>query len=781
MKVNSNLKRLYGLALICTCPMLYTACTGSTSGYDAGGLDVAGGGVTDDHYAAENSRYLLTPESHNVGMELVKAGAADQLIIHTEGDVEYKTARLSNPDRLVLDLADVPAGTEEVIKTPESRFLTSVQTMGIKDGSSLVFELAPGKEVEPQVTREGDNLVVSLKGKMPLEFSMNEEQELPVAEIEPAKATPKLVDLTLKQISDGENMIIAEMQSAGFYTLEKTAPTEYVLNLEGARFEGNSTGIVAPKGSGMIRSVRPVQHSDSVQLRIFAEPNTMLTVKPEGNRLLVVPQEEFAAIDLSEARAQAEVEDTAPATTTATSADERELEEFFAVDQNYTGRLISLDLQDTEIDNALRIIAEVSNLNIIASDDVTGKVTLRLIDVPWDQALDVILKTNGLDKVQEGNVVRIAPVEKLRAEREALKQARQAEEELEPLRVSYIRVSYAKAEELTPIVETVLTERGTVIFDERSNQLIVKDIGKGLTNVARLVQKLDLRTPQVLIETQIVEAQRTFLRELGSELGLFYLRSPETGNPTSFNFPNSIEVGGSAEGLDSQDNLVNVAPNVSFFPASNVGSAISMLLGSADGTKGLNFRLSQAENEGRVRVISSPSVAVTNNTPAVIKSVEKIRIKLPNGGVSVATGQGASSSGGGSVATEVVEIGIILNVTAQASPDYYVLLDIDAKSSTFGNPANSVDQIPTEVERSATSSVLVSSGQTFAMGGIYRITENSTNSGVPFFKDVPVFGHLFRKTLVNDADEELLFFITPRIIEGSFDDAAMTAAAGRAG
>ena len=210
--------------------------------------------------------------------------------------------------------------------------------------------------------------------------------------------------------------------------------------------------------------------------------------------------------------AQAEGGDEAAATSDDSDDDaevllsDEELGDYFDADQKYSGRLISLDLQDTEIDNALRIIAEVSNLNIIASDEVTGKVTLRLIDVPWDQALDVILKTNGLDKVQEGNVVRIAPVEKLRAEREALKQAQQAEEELEPLKVQYIRVSYAKAADLTPLVESVLTERGIVAYDERSNQLIVKDIGKGLGNVTKLVEKLDLRTPQVLIETQIVEA-----------------------------------------------------------------------------------------------------------------------------------------------------------------------------------------------------------------------------------------------------------------------------------
>src|SRR5262249_46741754 len=153
----------------------------------------------------------------------------------------------------------------------------------------------------------------------------------------------------------------------------------------------------------------------------------------------------------------------------------------------------------------LRIIAEVSNLNIIASDDVTGKVTLRLIDVPWDQALDVILKTNGLDEVTEGNVIRIAPIDKLRQEREALRESEKAKQLLERLTVEYIRVSYARANELKEQVEGVLSERGSISVDERTNQLIIKDVADGHTAARELLKRLDLRTPQVLLETQIVE------------------------------------------------------------------------------------------------------------------------------------------------------------------------------------------------------------------------------------------------------------------------------------
>lgn len=570
---------------------------------------------------------------------------------------------------------------------------------------------------------------------------------------------PSISSYTIQALSPTENTLVIEGSSLSRNSLKRTAPSEYVLRLPGASLlDSAQETLVAPPGSGAIRSVRPKNSGDTLELRIFTTPEESLELRGSKNNLVVAAASGF---NLDAARAQAKPGDVAASNTDGVGESvDSEINALLGEQPKYSGRLISLDLQDTDIDNALRIIAEVSNLNIIASDEVTGKITLRLIDVPWDQALDVILKTNGLDKVQEGNVIRIAPVEKLRTERESLKQARQAEEELEPLGVRYVRISYAKASELKALVEAVLSERGSVAYDERTNQLIIKDIRKGILNVAELIAKLDLRTPQVLLETQIVEATRSLQRQLGSELGFNFVQSPATGNATGYNFPNSVSIGGSGTN-----------GNASSFPGP-ADSAITLLLESADGTRSLSARLSALEEEGYVKIVSRPAVATTNNKQAIIKSVEKIRVKQPSGGLSVATGQGATASGAGT-ATETIEIGIILEVTPQASPDYYVLLDINAKSSTLGTQI--VDGIPSEIERSATSSVLVSSGQTFAMGGIYKTTDENIVNGVPYLKDIPVIGHLFRFMRDNNKDEELLFFITPRIIEGSFDDAAMKA------
>jgi type IV pilus assembly protein PilQ len=619
----------------------------------------------------------------------------------------------------------------------------------------------------------------------------------PVTDLKAQQPTlAKISSVTLETNGAASPSVMIVLPDSVEYAMTRTAPSEYVVTLNDASVEASllQKTLFAASNSSGIRSVRTVVDGAQTLVRIFTQPSSYLTVKRANGALRVEETQDLAQIardiraqiapaaakesdagkDAKEvdpkAKKPASAQDKASPTTAKEENGGSEDSELAAIKGNsttYTGRLISLDLQDADIDSALRIIAEVSNLNIVAGEGVVGKVTLKLADVPWDQALEVILKSHGLDKVLEGNVLRVAPVDKLRTERESFKQARVAEEELEPLSVKYIRVSYAKASEIKSLVETVLSERGTVAFDERSNQIVVKDTRKGLQNVSELIKKIDLRTPQVLLETQIIEANRNLSRQLGAELGFQYIQSPATGNGTGLNFPSAIAVGGSADPTNANSITGSAFPVAS---TAALGSAVTMLFDSADGTRSLALRLSQLEQEGQVRIISKPAVATTNNKAAEIKSVEKYRVKLPNGGLSIASGSGASSSGSGDVATQTIEAGIILNVTPQASPDYYILLDIKAKSSSFG--AKSVDGIPNEIERSASSSVLVSSGQTFALGGIYKINEQDRVSGVPFLKDIPVLGTFFRNTTTEQADEELLFFITPRIVEGSFEDAS---------
>jgi len=446
----------------------------------------------------------------------------------------------------------------------------------------------------------------------------------------------------------------------------------------------------------------------------------------------------------------------------------------------YTGKRISLDFKDADVQNVLRVIAEVSGLNIVATDDVTGRVTLHLADVPWDQALDVVLNSNRLKMVREGNVVRVSTVERVREEQEELKAQQLAEKELEPLQVRYIRVNYARADKaLLEKVAAVLTDRGSAAFDERTNTIIVRDIQAGIDDAVQLVRNVDIQSPQVLIEANIVEGTTDFAQALGIQWGYRHLAGPQTGNPTGADFPGTVDFSGGGLGFGKPAPPAGagapqpLVPLIADFPVPSgfgpgfgpgAGSAIDLALGSISGQDTLAARITALEDEGKGRIISRPRVITLNNIPARIESLTILRVRLPSTGTVVNTGTGGVA-GSASSATEKIETGIILIVTPQVSADGYVLLNINAKSSQ-ADFTRTVDQIPTEISRQATSNVLIHDGETVVLGGIFRNEANDNETGIPYLRRVPVLGWLFKRTLKRDRKEELLVFITPQVVAG---------------
>ncbi len=445
--------------------------------------------------------------------------------------------------------------------------------------------------------------------------------------------------------------------------------------------------------------------------------------------------------------------------------------------QVYQGQHVSLDFKDADVHNVLRLLAEVSKLNIVATDDVHGKVTLRLFDVPWDQALDIILQVLNLESTQERNVIRISTVKRLREEREELQRAQEAAKAVEPLRVVYLKVNYAKALNLSRIIsgagfnavrsrtggdiETgLLTSRGSVFVDEFSNTIVVRDIQRGIDNARELVRRLDVQTPQVLIESRIVEATTDFSRDLGVQWAYRNLQGPATGNPTGVNFPGTIAFGGSGLGSSAAG-----LPFIADFPANvapGAGSALDLALGSIDGSNSLDIRITAEESSGRAKIISRPRVVTLNNVAATIKSLTVIRVKLPSTGTVINTGAGGAA-GSASTATERIETGIILVVTPQVSADGFVMLDMFAKSSQ-ADFSRVVDGIPTEISREANSHILVKDGQTVVLGGIYRDNFSENTQGIPYLMDIPAIGWLFRRVDKANSREDLLVFLTPRTI-----------------
>jgi type IV pilus assembly protein PilQ len=410
----------------------------------------------------------------------------------------------------------------------------------------------------------------------------------------------------------------------------------------------------------------------------------------------------------------------------------------------YTGQKLSLDFKDADIKNVFRLLAEVSGLNIVVTDEVNKKVTVRLVEVPWDQALDLLIDTNGLGKEQSGNVIRISTAAQLKREKDELAAAQKAKDDLEPLQTAYFNVNYAKVKELEPKAKLLLSKRGILTSDDRSNTIVVRDIQSVLDDVTALVAKLDTRTPQVLIESNVIETNPTFARALGTKF-----QFTRGGFTFTSDFPPGS--GTAAAGL---------TPNISVFK--------NRLGGLTD----LTVELTAAEKEGLVKIISRPSVVTLNNVPSTIQSLRILRIALPSS-TNIASGSGAAA--GTAVATEKVPTGIILTVTPQVSSDGFVLMNISVKSSTVAPTASpssgaaSSGVIPfDEISREAIANVLVKDGETIVVGGILKDTTTTDELGIPWMKNIPIFGWLFKNMSWTKQFEEMMVFITPRIApEGS--------------
>ncbi len=414
-------------------------------------------------------------------------------------------------------------------------------------------------------------------------------------------------------------------------------------------------------------------------------------------------------------------------------------------DKVYTGQKISLDFKDADIKNVFRLLAEVSGLNIIVTNDVNRRITVRLVEVPWDQAMDLIIATNGLDKEQIGNVVRISTAGTLKAEKDALIAAKKAKEDLEPMQTVYFTLNYARAKELEAKIRPLMSKRAdnALVVDDRSNTIMIRDIQSAIDDVRLLVGKFDSRTPQVLIESNLVETTPTFSKSLGMELDAMFNNNRVLGS-SRFLAPDPFS--GSPAGA------VPVLP----IPAS----------GFRFGYFGNNVRgiLSAAENEGQIKIISRPSVVTLNNVPSTIRSERILRIALPSS-TNIASGSGAAA--GTAVATEQVPVGIILTVIPQVSSDGFILMNIKVKSSSIAPatvPGGTSGVIPfDELNREAEANVLVRDGETIVIGGILKDTAQDSTAGVPYLKDIPVIGWLFKNWSVQKNLEELIVFITPRI------------------
>lgn len=417
----------------------------------------------------------------------------------------------------------------------------------------------------------------------------------------------------------------------------------------------------------------------------------------------------------------------------------------------YTGKKISLDFKDADIQNVLRLIAEVSGKNIVISEAVQGKVTIRLMEVPWDMALDVILKTYALDKEELGpNILRVAPFSQLKKEREEALKADEARENVEALSMQIVPVNYARAKDLETLLARFKSKRtdSGILVDTRTNSIILRDLPANIQEMAQVIQELDTQTPQVLIEAKIVELNVDFERELGIQWGALYQAGPATGNPTGLNFPNNVNVGGVVDNVSGAQVPGISSPMVNLPAAidNTAGGALGLSLGSLTNSFRLDLALSALEKQKRARVLSSPRVATLNNQEARIEQGQEVPF------------QTTSDEG---TKTEFKDAKLRLSVTPQITFDRSIVMSIIVSNDTpIKDPT--VGYIIQKKE--AQTSVLVKDAETAVIGGIFTNNESQTEGGVPWVKDVPGVGNVFKKKSKADMRTELIIFITPRII-----------------
>ena len=421
--------------------------------------------------------------------------------------------------------------------------------------------------------------------------------------------------------------------------------------------------------------------------------------------------------------------------------------------KTFRGRKISIDIKDADIHNILRLLAKEGKVNIITSDRVKGAVTLHLKLVPWDQVLDIVLHAKGLDAVYEGDIIRVAPAEDIAAERKAELERSEVVQKLKPLEVKLITVNHAMAADLLPRVKSILSSRGTSAYDERTNTVIVKDIDDHLAAAEDLIRRLDTQTPQVLIESRIVEVNSVDQYQLGIQWGGDALMSPATGNPTGLRFPSVIGIQGGAD--DPQAPVEGTAVNPNFvvnLPASagrGAGGVLGLTFGSIGGTANLNVRLSALENRGSVKIVSSPKITTLDNKQAIISQ-----------GVSIPIAQ-VSAAGVNTVFFDAV---LRLTVTPHVTQDGNIYLRLRAENNTpdFQNVGARGD--PTILKKEAQTELLLNDGDTTVIGGIYTRNAGFSKSEVPVFGRIPILGALFRSHNESDRRTELLIFVTPRIV-----------------
>ena len=663
-------------------------------------------------------------------------GNKQQLALTLSGPAQTpKTFTIDNPARIALDLPDTSNGLEDRRIAISSGLLQNVTTVEAGGRTRVVINLTA---LTPYTTSvRGNQLLVTLDSSGGASEPTNVELAAANDVVEPTlvqtsgpitKRVNTIDALDFRRGPMGEGRVIFDLSSAGIVTDMRQEGGRLVIE-----FPDTQMAAKLQKRLDVMDFGTPVQFIDAISNK----RGTKVIIKPATQEFeqLAYQSDNMFTVELK-------------------PMSKEEIEENRKAKFGYIGEKLSLNFQDIEVRSVLQLLADFTDLNIVVSDSVQGKLTLRLKNVPWDQALDIILQTKALGKRQAGNVIMIAPAEEIanreRIELEGMKQ----KTELAPLRTEFFQANYAKASELADLLQSkeggMMTERGSVSVDERTNTLLINDTADQLESIRALVHRLDVPIRQVLIESRIVIASDNFNKDIGVRWGL----NRNTVDPNGTGTGDGFALSGNANGIQdllNGDTVDDGRFNVNL-PGSNAAGTLGVALAKLPFGTLLELELSAMQAEGTGEVISSPRVITANQHEAYIEQ----GVEIPY--------LEASSSGATSVSFRKAVLG--LTVTPQITPDDRIVMDLKVNKDTVGEifGAGSL-QVPSIDTREVSTQVLVDNGETVVLGGVYEQTLINKTDMVPFFGKLPLIGRLFQHTTNQDDKSELLIFVTPKIIK----------------
>ncbi len=654
------------------------------------------------------------------------------------------TFTIDQPARIALDLQNTALSLAARRKNVGIGVLDTVLAAEANGRTRVVLNLDQMVGYETRV--DGNNIIVTLENSA--SSGSPATRQAVASAPRPTSSTPgvrRIENVDFRRSETGAGRVIVTLSEPGTAVDVSRDGTRVVVNLTGTSISDDQT-----QRLDVLDFATPVSTVDV--MRTGADTRLIIATNGDFEELAYQSDNVFTV----EVQRKVEEEDGSDKPT------------LYSGNREYVGERLTLNFQDIETRAVLQLLADVSGRNVVVSDTVQGNVTLRLQNVPWDQALDIVLATKGLDMRENGNVIIVAPAEEIAARELADLESRQEIQQLEPLIAEYLQVNYAKAEDLASLIEgggsnALLSERGSVGIDERTNTLLLQDTAERISNIRRLVNTLDIPVRQVLIESRIVIVRDNFSRDLGIRWGLTAVR--ENGND------GLISVTGSATGNDTivQSGIANLGATGNPFPVTVpvlddrfavntpiVTPAGRLAVAILNDDYLVDLELSALQAEGRGEVISSPRVITANQKEAIIKQ----GVEIPY--------QEASSSG--ATTTEFKEAVLSLTVTPQITPDDRIIMDLLVTKDSVGETITTErgGAVPSIDTRSVQTQVLVDNGQTVVLGGIYETEETENYTKVPYLGDLPWLGVLFRSSRISTDKTELLVFVTPKILrEGS--------------